>query len=83
MANRGAQPRVRAGHEAAETLHHLRVQVVVETLHGNHVHGRPSLRLIGVERHPITEFVQCDGQRRGRGPLLLVDGLAESSCLSR
>ena len=33
MADRRAQPRVRAGHEAAKPPHHQRVEVVVETLH--------------------------------------------------
>ena len=83
MPNRSAQPRVRAGDEAAETLHHHGVQAVVEALHGKQVHRGASLRLIGVQRHAITELVQRDGQRCGGRPLLFVHGLAESPCLSR
>ena len=38
---------------------------------------------IRVQRNAITELVQRDGQRRCRRALLLVHGLAESSCLRR
>ena len=48
---------------------------------GQHVHGGAALRLVGVERHAVAELVQRHGQRRGRRALLLMHGLAESSCL--
>ena len=81
MTNRSAQPRVRTWGEAAEALHHQRIEAVVEALHRHQVHRGAALRLECVQRHAITELVQCDGQRRGRRALLLVHGVAESACL--
>ena len=62
-------------------LHHLGVEVVVEPLDRHHVHRAPALRVIGVERDPVTQIVQCDGQVGDRRALLFVHRSAHRSGL--
>ena len=38
-------------------LHDAGVEVVVESLDGHHVHRGPPLRVVGVQRHSITQVV--------------------------
>ena len=81
MADRGAEPGVGAGREAAEALHHQRVQVSSKRLTGSMCTAERALRVKCVQRHTVAEFVQRDGQRGGGRALLLVHGVADSARL--
>jgi hypothetical protein len=81
VANGGAESRIRPWGQAAEALHDQRIETVVESLDGDEVHRCTPMGLKRIQRHPVSEFVQGNGQGRGRRALLLVHGVAEGARL--
>jgi hypothetical protein len=57
--------------------------VVVESFDGHYAHRAPPLRVIGVERDPVTQIVQCHSEIGGRRALLFVHRPSDRSGLRR
>ena len=57
VPDRRPQPGVGTGLEAVQASQRRGVETIVESFDRSQIHGRAALRVVGEQRHPITEFV--------------------------